>query len=63
MSINFADKFLMSELIFLINYQLYKNILAKKNPPNFKNEVGGFYCIKILPAKLFVFLFGRCRIK
>lgn len=51
MSINFADKFLVSALIFLMNYRLYKNIYANKKPPNFKNEVGGFYCIEILPAQ------------
>lgn len=39
MSIEFADEFLMSALIFLMNYHfdiLYKNIYANKNPPNYK---------------------------
>lgn len=43
MSTEFADEFLMSELIFLINYQLNKNTPANKNPPNFKNEFGGVF--------------------
>lgn len=51
MSTGFADKLLMSELIFSMNYQLHKNIPANKNPPSFKNEVGGFYCMRILSAK------------
>ena len=59
MSINFADKFLMSKLIFLMNYQLYKNILANKNPPNFKNEVGGFLLHRYFTRSIHCFLFGK----
>lgn len=60
MSINFADEFVMVELIFLMNYQLYKNIPAKKNPPNFKNEVGGFYCIGFYPPNTSFFYLADC---
>ncbi len=63
MSIKFANEFFMSELFFLINYHfdiLCKRIHTNKNPPNFKNEVGGFYCIGFYPPNTSFFYLTDC---